>query len=241
MRRLIAAGLLLSSVASAEPGRPVGNQDAALSALLVRLGVTPSDAVVRHAAWNAPYGAWCFQLEVRSGPFSGRQLSSAVSRRGTVEVLSRGCAPRPPVTARLPTSSMEELVQQLVINLAAVQNYPLPAKERRVEGMSRVHVTVRREDGAVLRACVVSSSGDADLDRQALHMARTVTVPLFPPAKTTGTETFIVPIRFALSRRPASAEGAAPDRDPGPTPPPLEPEGGCGPTVSRLWGGPPVG
>ncbi|MCL4201963.1 MAG: TonB family protein [Pirellulaceae bacterium] len=76
-------------------------------------------------------------------------------------------------------------------------DYPEELLLRRIEGVVRLLVTIRR-DGRVASAKVYSSSGYAEMDESAL---RTVQTWVFSPARRGGIpieETVVVPIRFRI-------------------------------------------
>lgn len=234
IRRIAAIGaVLVTATAAAQPAPEVAGPDEALSRLLDRMRLARSEVSVERAEWNALHGAYCLRFTARAGEWSERgPLIAAVGRRGAIEAPSRACGPPARPLPRTTAASLPIFVQQVQGNLLRLMSYPLSARERRATGRSGVMVRVHR-DGRVLEACVVRSSGHADLDRQALHMARTMTVPHFAAETEGDTLVLRLPIRFALTRHP----GEAPPSDDGES----DWDDGTGDCGSAVSAGPPDG
>jgi len=88
----------------------------------------------------------------------------------------------------------------LLKHLQRFKNYPSAARDRGEQGEAELAFTVDR-NGHVLARHIVTSSGHADLDAEALAMVeRAQPLPAFPASMTQPQQDFTVPIRFALQR-----------------------------------------
>jgi protein TonB len=76
-------------------------------------------------------------------------------------------------------------VSRLFGALTRAKRYPQRARLRRIEGKSQVAFTMRR-DGTVISATLIGSSGDADLDEEAVQLVHRASPLPPPPAEMTG-------------------------------------------------------
>lgn len=84
---------------------------------------------------------------------------------------------------------------RLVTHLERRRQYPAAARIRRQEGVAQVRFRVA-SDGSVSGAALVRSSGDADLDREALSLVMRASPLPAPPSGAPVTVT--APVRFSL-------------------------------------------
>lgn len=107
-----------------------------------------------------------------------------------------------PVAAALADDSVERgrYEQEIARWVERQRNYPLAARQRRLEGTAIVRIQVDG-DGALLDARLVRDTGHAVLDRAALDMIhRAAPYPSVPRSLTSAPVEVLVPIQFTLSR-----------------------------------------
>lgn len=86
----------------------------------------------------------------------------------------------------------------LMAQIHRMKRYPSEARTAREEGIARVRFSIDRS-GKVLAASLVSSSGSASLDGEALALMQRISpVPAPPPEQPGSTITLTVPINFSL-------------------------------------------
>jgi protein TonB len=137
--------------------------------------------------------------------------------RPAAEPIVRNAAPRPSEAPTTPPHSappasaastgpaaeapaQDDYARALLRWLEPHRRYPRAARLRGIEGTVRLSLTIDRA-GSVLAAAIAESSGERLLDREALEMVeRAAPAPPLPADWAPPQATFILPIRFALSR-----------------------------------------
>jgi protein TonB len=101
--------------------------------------------------------------------------------------------------AAVPTAAaVQRWETQLVAHIEHFKRYPAEARARGEQGIARVAFTIDRE-GWVRGSRIVQSSGEPELDQEALAMlTRAQPVPR-PPERVSGRElSFVIPIKFNI-------------------------------------------
>ena len=138
----------------------------------------------------ASVGSLCgFAFCVLSGVEASAQQDAQPQPQGTPPVAT---GPAPPASVPSATASWQ---QSLLARLAKVQRYPAQARE--VQGVVSLAFTIDRH-GKVVSSRIVTSSGSAVLDAEALDLIKRAAPLPPPPADIADSDlSFIVPIRFA--------------------------------------------
>jgi TonB family protein len=87
---------------------------------------------------------------------------------------------------------------QISAALRRVQRYPTGARARHSEGVAHVTFTLTR-DGTVVGPRLSRSSGDEELDTEAVSMLQRANLPSLP-SDYGDSQSMTVPIRFSLNR-----------------------------------------
>ena len=122
-----------------------------------------------------------------------RTTAAPKSERNTA---ARPAAPNP--GAATSTAALASWRSEVVARLQRAKRYPRGAEQRREQGVVTLAFTVNR-NGGVLARHIVRSSGNAELDQEALAtVQRAAPFPPFPASMTQASVQLSVPIRFSL-------------------------------------------
>lgn len=109
---------------------------------------------------------------------------------------ARPAAPSPGAVAS--TAALANWRSEVVSKLQRAKRYPSGAEQRREQGVVMLGFTLSRS-GGVLSRHIVRSSGNAELDQEALAMVqRAAPFPPFPAGMSQASAQLSVPIRFSL-------------------------------------------
>ncbi len=130
---------------------------------------------------------------VERRPPAPRTTAAPRSERATAETPS---APSPGAVSA--SAAMASWRDQVVAQLQRAKRYPSGADSRREQGVVTLSFTLSR-NGSVLSRNIARSSGNPELDQEALAMvARASPFPQFPPGMNQASVNLSVPVRFSL-------------------------------------------
>jgi TonB family protein len=107
-------------------------------------------------------------------------------------------APAPAAVPARAVSLSPSFLGQISAALRRVQRYPTGARARHTEGVAHVTFTLTR-DGTVVGPRLSRSSGDEELDTEAVSMLQRANLPSLP-SDYGDSQSMTVPIRFSLNR-----------------------------------------